>query len=85
MIPKKIFFFKDSCKKKNRNIFNYEAEIFLLSSLSSMQVDAVDHQTACEGFLHLETKRESLNEAGLTGNYKKQLSVSFVRKFEGKI
>ena len=50
-----------------------------------MRVDAVDHQTACEGFLHLETKRESLNEAGLTVNYKKQLSVSFVRKFEGKI
>lgn len=50
-----------------------------------MQVDAVDHQTACEGFLHLETKRKNLNEAGLTVNYKKQLSVSFVRKFEGKI
>ena len=84
MIPKKIFFFKDSWEK-NRNIFNYEAEIFLLSPLSSMQVDAVDHQTACERFLHLETKRENLNEAGLTVNYKKQLSVSFVRKFEGKI
>ena len=54
--------------EKKRNIFNYETEISLLSSLSSMQVDALDHQTACEGFLHLKTKRENLNEAGLTVN-----------------
>lgn len=45
-----------------------------------MQVDAVDHQTACEGFLHLETKRENLNEAGLTVNYKKTTQCFFCKK-----